>query len=208
MTSKSGLAIILSRLHDFRVHNIALEQYSTPSEIAADLLWNAYLLGDIKGKVILDAACGPGFLGIGALILGAKGVFFVDISSDAIGLCKENCEEIANTHCIYGKKVFLQEDIVEFGETVDTVLQNPPFGVQKKHADRVFMDTALNVGGVVYTLHKKESRAFIEARGKEAGFVMTHLWPYVFSIGATQSFHKKERYVFDAACFRLKKSLP
>ena len=35
----------------------------------------------------------------------------------------------------------------------DTVLQNPPFGVQKRAADRKFLEKALEVGNVVYSLH-------------------------------------------------------
>jgi predicted RNA methylase len=36
----------------------------------------------------------------------------------------------------------------------DTVLQNPPFGVQKRNADRRFLEKALDVGNVIYSLHK------------------------------------------------------
>ncbi len=35
----------------------------------------------------------------------------------------------------------------------DTVLQNPPFGVQKRSADRRFLEKALEVGENVYSLH-------------------------------------------------------
>ena len=35
----------------------------------------------------------------------------------------------------------------------DTVLQNPPFGVQKRTADRRFLEKALKVADAVYSLH-------------------------------------------------------
>jgi putative methylase len=35
----------------------------------------------------------------------------------------------------------------------DTVLQNPPFGVQKRAADRKFLEKALEIGEMVYSLH-------------------------------------------------------
>ncbi len=39
----------------------------------------------------------------------------------------------------------------------NTVLQNPPFGVQKRAADRKFLEKALDVGNVVYSLHNHPS---------------------------------------------------
>ena len=51
---------------------VELEQYSTPAIIAADLLWNAYSLGDIENSEIIDLGCGTGILSIGSLLLGAS----------------------------------------------------------------------------------------------------------------------------------------
>ena len=48
------------------------------------------MLGDIDNKVIADFACGPGYLGIGALLLGAKWVHFVDIDPKALELTRKN----------------------------------------------------------------------------------------------------------------------
>ena len=53
MRSKSELAVELSKLKVFGKSELLLEQYPTPGEIGADLLWNAHFLGDIKGKIIL-----------------------------------------------------------------------------------------------------------------------------------------------------------
>ena len=35
----------------------------------------------------------------------------------------------------------------------DTAIQNPPFGVQKRGADRVFLEKALQVADTVFSLH-------------------------------------------------------
>ena len=77
MVSKSALAIELSQLNVFPTPNIKLEQYPTDSEIAADILWTAFMRNDIKNKIIADFGCGTGLLGIGAILLGAKKVFFI-----------------------------------------------------------------------------------------------------------------------------------
>jgi putative methylase len=43
-------------------------------------------------------------------------------------------------------------------------LQNPPFGVQRRKADRKFLEKALESGKVVYSLHKcpEKDKAFIK----------------------------------------------
>ena len=50
--SKSRLAIVLSGLEGFLEPKVRQEQYLMDSEIAASVLWNAYLLGDIESKMI------------------------------------------------------------------------------------------------------------------------------------------------------------
>ena len=76
MRSKKELAILLSKLKTFDTPKTHLEQYSTDSEIAADILWFAYQNKDIEGKKIADFGCGTGILGIGALNLGANKILF------------------------------------------------------------------------------------------------------------------------------------
>ena len=76
--SKKALEIELSRLKGFIIAKVSSEQYITPSSIAAEVLWKAHLLGEVRDKTIVDLGCGSGILGIGALLLGAKKVIFVD----------------------------------------------------------------------------------------------------------------------------------
>src|SRR3989338_11601347 len=90
--TKSRLAIILSKLRQFENPKFLDEQYTTDSEIAAMVLWNAYMSGNIKGKTIAYLGAGTGILGIGALLLGAKKVFFVEKDENAVKILKENLE--------------------------------------------------------------------------------------------------------------------
>ena len=62
MLSKSTLAVRLSKLKGFLQPKLASEQYATDSETAADLLWLAFMNGDVKDKVIADFGCGTGIL--------------------------------------------------------------------------------------------------------------------------------------------------
>ena len=49
-------------------------------------------------------------------------------------------------------------DIEALRGRFDTVLQNPPFGVQRRGADRKFILKALELGRRIYSLHKSVSR--------------------------------------------------
>lgn len=203
--SKGGLGVILSRLRVFDKAKVRVEQYPTDSEIAAQMLWEAHLNGDIGGKVIVDLGCGTGILGIGALILGARRVFFIDNDKKAMDIAKINLENVKSESYIAGKVNFLVQDINKFFGKGDVVMQNPPFGVQNKGNDRVFLNKAMETAPVVYSFHKSESNKFIEAFSAEKGYVVNGYWEFDFPIKATQKFHTKRIYRFKVGCWRLEK---
>ena len=204
MKNKKELALILSKLKDFESYDVELEQYSTPSAISAEVLWTACLNADIENKVILDAACGPGYFGIGALLLGAKKVYFVDIDEKILKIAKENINNIKKGYSI-GKFTIQNKNISDFKKKVDTVIQNPPFGVQKKHADKIFLEKAMEVSKKIYSIHKIESEGFIKKIAVENNFMLNKIMPLIFSIKQTQKFHKRPIYRFKAGCFILSK---
>ena len=94
---KKDLALLLSGLKHVSDEQAALEQYPTPAEIAADVLWTAHMQGDITGKSVADLGCGNGILGCGALLLGAKHVAFVDADRKVLGIAKENVKILGTT---------------------------------------------------------------------------------------------------------------
>ena len=210
--SKSGLGIVLSELKDFEKHDLKLEQYSTPPEIAADLLWTAYMNRDIDDKIILDAACGPGYLGIGALILGAKRVFFVDKSKEAVEILKQNLRFIDDKYNlgVGGRSRIILEDIANAGrfidDKIDVVLQNPPFGTKEKHIDRLFLEKAFSICNIIYSFHKTATKQFVEAIARDYGFRITNIWRYDFRIKHMHKFHEKKKYIVDVTVFRLEKA--
>ncbi len=87
--SKKALAVLLSGLEGFKGPKVRVEQYATDAEVAAEVLWQAYMKGDI-GKVSIDLGCGPGILGIGMLALNAQKVYFVDFDSKVLEVAKKN----------------------------------------------------------------------------------------------------------------------
>jgi putative methylase len=203
ISSKSSLAIVLSRLKSFKEQKVSIEQYSTDSEIAASILWDAYLRGDIRDKVIVDLGSGTGILGLGAMLLGAKKVFLVEIDKDACKIAKSNHKLLKSEGYTMGKAIFLRMNIAEFKEKGDTVIENPPFGVKMKHADRAFLEKALTISKVVYSLHKSESDGFIKAfcDGKKVN--LAKIATFEYPLKGTLHFHTRRIYRFGVSCYRL-----
>ncbi|MBI1969055.1 50S ribosomal protein L11 methyltransferase [Candidatus Woesearchaeota archaeon] len=201
VNSKSRLAILLSQLKDFSNPDAKIEQYPMDSEIGAEMLWNAYFLGDIEGKIIGDLGCGTGILGIGALLLGAKVVYMVDIDPEAVSICKENLEQVPEKE----KGMLFNMPISDFRKNVETVIQNPPFGTKEKHADREFLLKAFSLAKVVYSFHKATSRGFVEKISQEHGFAITHYCEFKFPIKASMLFHTKPIFKTKVGCWRMER---
>ncbi len=199
---KKKLSILLSGLKEQENLKINLEQYQTESEIAGDIIWKAFLNGDIKGKTIADLGCGNGIFGIGALILGAKKAYFLDRDKDAIDIAKENYKELRLKNGF-----FLNEDINEFNKKADTVLMNPPFGVQKEHNDRMFLEKAMELSKKIYSLHKIESKDFIKRLAEKNNFFVAGVYDYDLLIKQKYKFHKKKSYYVKIGCWILEKCL-
>jgi putative methylase len=196
MASKSALAIMLSKLKQFSNPKPELEQYSTDSETAAEILWNACMLGDIAGKTIADLGAGTGILGIGCIALNAKKVYFVEIDDDAAAVLKINIEGWKNC-------AIIQSDAAEFDRQVDTIVMNPPFGVQKRKADKVFVETAFKAAKAVYYIGKIESKGFIEAMCRENKKIITHFFEFILPLKKTMKHHTKDSKKIKIGCWRI-----
>lgn len=201
VNSKARLAVELSKLAVFEEPDLSAEQYPVDSEIGADVLWNAYFQEDIEGKSIADLGCGTGILGIGALILGARLVYFVDSDENVLQIAKENLAKFVEM----GENVFIHEDVNEFSEKADVVIQNPPFGTKQKHADREFLLKAFQIADTIYSFHKSTSKDFINKVSADNGFRVTHCWEYDFPLKATQLFHKRKIHRIKVSCWRMER---
>ncbi|MEK6910069.1 MAG: METTL5 family protein, partial [Candidatus Aenigmatarchaeota archaeon] len=195
MLPKKQLEIILSKLKPVENPKPTLEQYTIPSDLAADILHFAYLNGDIEGKAVFDFGCGTGRLAIGALLLGAKEVFGIDSDYKVLETAEENLHSIISGKlAVKGSIKFLQSDISDFSGKCDTVIQNPPFGIQKEHADRIFLEKALECGKRIYSLHKdgyEKTQEFITRLVESKGGKVKQVMPYKFPIPHLFKFHDK-----------------
>jgi putative methylase len=198
------LEMTLQRLAGFQKPRAALEQYQTPAPLAARLLYQALMIGDIKGKSVCDLGCGTGILAIGAALLGAESVTGVDIDERALAVAQENAR------LLDAEVGFLATDMREGGcreliGSCDTVVMNPPFGAQKAHADRPFIDCALSIAGVTYSIFNAGSLQFVEAYTAQRAEITEKIGG-AFPIKRTFAFHTRDVQEIEVEILRLKRN--
>ncbi len=204
---KKSLEMALSSVEPPESLTPSLEQYFTPASIAADILYFAYSMGDIAGKSVADLGCGSGIFSIGAVLLSAESVVGLDTDEGSLIKAAENagCFPEAAEYLKDGRLEFVQSDVAGFGSRVDTVLMNPPFGSQKKGADRPFIEAALRNARVVYSLHNARTEEFVIKKAWEMGAEVTAMKNYKFPIPFMFKFHRKEKASIDVAMLRMEK---
>jgi putative methylase len=202
-----NLEMMLQRLNGFSHPRASLEQYQTPAPLAARLLFHALMKGDIEGKVVCDLGCGTGVLAIGASLLGAASVKGVEIDEKAIVTARENAEKLnAEVEFIIGD--VREEGIAGKLCPCDTVVMNPPFGAQKVHADRPFIDLALRIAPVTYGIFNAGSIPFVKAYTNDRAEISEAV-SGSFPIKRTFAFHTRDIQEIEVEILRLKqKRLP
>ncbi len=170
-----------------------LEQYSTPASVAADMLFTAYSFGDIADRTVLDLGCGSGILSIGAALLGASKVTGIDVDPAAVEDARRNAEQAG-----VGIEV-LQADIGEVVLKADTVIMNPPFGAQRRNADRPFLEAAVRAAQRVYSLHNARTVDFLLKMVSAMGCEVFLQKSYKFEIPHMFEFHDKRKKEIEVA---------
>jgi len=188
---KKDLEIGLEKVPKFEDPDPSLEQYLTPASIAADVLFNAYAKGDIKGLKVMDLGCGTGMLSFGSWMLGAASVVGYDISQRAIDLAA------AHANSIGADISFDLSDVTGIDEKADTVVMNPPFGCQNRRADRDFLKKAMESAECVYSFHMAETLGFVKefVEKNDRNIVFNKMYKY--DIPHTFTFHSKEKHSVD-----------
>ena len=179
-----------------------LEQYTISPEVAAEILYiAAYTYNDVIDKTVIDLGCGTGRLAIASALLGAREVVGVDIDKVAVREAKKNGEE-ANVN---EKIQWIVADIDVVRGAFDTVLQNPSFGVQKRRADRKFLEKSLELGRRIYSLHKggKSNREFIKTFIEKRGGRVTGIFAMKMDITRLFEFHTRRRHSFMVDLYRV-----
>jgi len=200
---KSELKKILSLIKGPEKPSLRLEQYETPVQLASDLLWvAATTFDDIASRKVVDLGCGSGRLAVGATLLGASYVIGVDIDKRQILLAKNYSKKFG----VFHKVDFVVADVAHFAlaRKVDTVVQNPPFGVHRRGIDIVFLKTALSLANTVYTIHKASTASYIESKVPSLGGKISHKAIGLITIPRIHSHHKEKIHKVKVIIYRIK----
>ncbi|WP_405306399.1 METTL5 family protein [Methanobrevibacter sp.] len=203
ITRKKHLEMRLQSIPSHPKPKVGLEQYTTPSIIASDLIWNAFSLGDIEDRNVIDLGCGTGVFAIASSLMGANSSVGVDIDEDSVRLAIDVKDKLN-----VGNADFIVSDICEFDWDcdVDTVFQNPPFGSQRKAdsgQDLKFVRRAVDLNpDVLYSFHMASTQDFLIKYYEENNLEITHIFRYNFPIPKIYDFHTKEKQDVDVIVIR------
>lgn len=191
----------LDKIETFDNPDAWLEQYQTPPELAADVLWNAYISGHIETKKVCDLGCGTGIFSIGAKLLAAEEVIGIDVDKKVIDIAERNAQK-------YDLDIdFIVSDIEAVNSELqfDTVLQNPPFGCQKKGADLPFLKKSLEIAKIVYTMHRTETYDYLKNKIAEYNGQVIDKMTVKYPIPNTMDWHDKDVKIIDVDIIKIKR---
>lgn len=196
------LEIALQGLEGFPDPRPELEQYPTPASLAARLLFLASGHGDIEGRAVLDLGSGTGVLACGAALLGASCVTGLEADAGAIAVASANAARLGvGVEWVEGEIGDLPPAVRD--RVFDTVVMNPPFGAQARHADRPFVDAALAHGRTVYSLFNAGTLPFlgryIAGRGEVLETVSARL-----ALSRSMGHHRKATVEIPVECVRIR----
>jgi len=186
------LAMSLSNLEQHSSKKVELEQYSIDGDLAAKWLSDLISFGDLKkGCRISDLGAGNGILGIGALLLGAGEVVFIESDSDACKIINKNISllgfqnhsKVYNSHIDHSNIPTLDTDII---------ITNPPWGRQKEKADKPFLQSILDNCKTAHILHNNKATHISNFFLKE-GWNVEKYGEADFSLPATYDHHNRQR---------------
>jgi putative methylase len=224
LVRRIDLERFLSQIEPNPAPKASLEQYTISEHVAAGILYlAAYANGDVIKKSVLDLGCGTGRLALGAAFLGSSAVVGVDVDRAAVFIAAKNAERTG----LKSVTDWIVGDIDAVGGRFETVLQNPPFGVQKRGADRKFLSKALEVGSTVYSLHNHpgtdvrlihrlkgargrlfqvEPSPFIQRYAAERGGAVLAVYSLLMRIPRMFDFHTKAKHEFIVDLYIIKKN--
>jgi putative methylase len=198
---KRDLEIALQSVVPHPNPKVLLEQYTIPSDLAAHILFYAcYTYGDIRGKSVIDLGTGSGRLALGAVMLGAKSVVGVDIDPESLQ------SALANSRRLGLEVDWVISDITSLQGRFDTVLMNPPFGTKNRHNDVRFLRVALDLGKIIYSIHKSTTMSFISRWLKEKNARSESIIKTEMPIGHQFVFHRKKRYFVEVEAIRIRRT--
>ena len=198
------LAMRLSELPRHPAKNPKLEQYATDGDTAA-----CWLMGidqqdpfaDLE-EAVVDLGAGNGILGIGALLLGAPRAIFVEVDAAVCQVLEAALEE----EDLRGRAQILQKDVSEARiDGVQLVVMNPPWGQQRRSADRPFLEASIAMSPRAVHLMHSSGAVHVEPWAKDMGWHAQRWLEMDFPLPRTYAHQSKRRGSTTAAMWRISK---
>lgn len=124
-------------------------------------------------------------LALGAALLGAESTG-IDVDATSV----REAQAAAKRLDVSAR--FVEADVAAWTEPADVVVTNPPFGAQRRGADRPFLVAALSLAPIAYVFHLSHTSPFVAAFAAEHGARPTHAWDYAFPLPWQFKFHEKK----------------
>jgi len=206
---KKEIVSIIQNTATFTNPKIELEQYCIDASSAVDLIYFAgFEFDDIKNRLIFDFGAGTGRLSIASAYFKATYVLSIDIDWSALKILNENILNLNLKHIIF--PICSDIDNFEISNSIlprnlkITTIMNPPFGVQKKAADRMFLEKAFNISDVVYSVHLANVSVskFISKYIKKFNWKIDYVYPFNMILERSFPFHSKKRKNINVDIYR------
>ncbi|CAE7534700.1 Mettl5 [Symbiodinium sp. CCMP2456] len=125
---------------------------------------------------VVDLGAGNGILGIGALLLGAPRAVFVEVDPAAADAIEEGLE----AQSLSARSRVLRCDVEEVADdsdcVCDLVLMNPPWGQQRKSADRPFLQASIALAKTSVHMMHSAGAIHVEPWARDHGWKAVR-WP-------------------------------
>ncbi|MHA1671641.1 MAG: METTL5 family protein [Promethearchaeota archaeon] len=177
---------------------------------AVDIIYFAgFEFNDIDNNLIIDLGSGTGRLSIASAYLRANQVIGIDFDLSAIKIFKQNIQDLGLKHLInpictnVSNFEFSKKNLTDSLKI--TTIMNPPFGVQKKAADRAFLLKAFTFSDTIYTihLHNEKVHDFLSKFMSKNGWKINYTYPFKMKLEKTFPFHSQKKKDINVKIYRI-----
>lgn len=198
------IGMLISQLEGFSEPSLKLEQYETDGSAINFFLSKAF--SDINGRSVVDLGAGTGFISFACALAGANFVLGVELDKKAVQIALKNLRDLKELGYTLSVN-FVVSDIRYFSsrKKFDLCVMNPPFGIQKKFSDRLFLKKAFELADVVWTFLSVDSEPFVKAFCSENRFEVSKVFKTKIHVRKKFYFHKRKIDFIDVDLYRLQK---
>jgi predicted RNA methylase len=211
---KKNLISIIQTTASFSNPKIKLEQYCIDAISAVDIVYFAgFEFNDIHENLIIDLGTGTGRLSLASSFFNPIKVIGIDLDWSAVQIFKKNILYLNLEHIIYP----ICMDVNHFSFNKDfflddlqvTTIMNPPFGVQRKRADRAFLMSAFTYSNVIYSIHldHQDVFKFISKFVGKNGWAIDYSFPFQMRLERSFPFHSKKMKEINVRIYRIIKQI-